>query len=259
MFLPAIHAENDLPTLHAFIRANPLGLLTTAIHSPTQAFPVLQASHLPFVLDVPDSDDSSPSSSSDKPLGILRAHMARANPQVKAMTETMQPAGGQPQTLEQDVLILFNGPSQHYVTPKFYTATKPVTGKVVPTWNYSAVQVYGKLKLYLDAKSDATQAFLDKQMADLSRMCETSIMGFARPWEVDDAPEAFVNMKKKAIVGIEVEITSVAGKWKMSQEMGEGDRKGVAEGFEGIGNEDMAAVVREREDLMLRKKMAAAS
>ncbi|KAL0261582.1 hypothetical protein SLS55_003012 [Diplodia seriata] len=258
MYLRAAHAEHHLPTLRAFIRANPLGIFTTALPSPAQTFPLLQSSHVPFLLDIGDE-------SSETELGTLRAHIARANPQSKAMIESLssQKENGTntgPRTLEQDVLILFNAPVHHYVTPKFYRATKPATGKVVPTWDYAAVQVYGRAKIYFDSKDPATDAYLAKQVADLSRMAETEVMGYEKPWEVADAPAPYVDALKKAIVGVEVEVTSMAGKWKMSQELAEGDREGVVKGFEGLGSEvgsEMARVVKEREELMERRKAEA--
>ncbi|EKG11949.1 Negative transcriptional regulator [Macrophomina phaseolina MS6] len=257
MYLRAIHAEHHIPTLRAFIRAHPLGIFTTAIASPSNAFPLLQSSHIPWLLDVGDE-------SSETELGVLRGHLARANPQSKAMIEHLSAqqqaaaAGeGAPRTLEHDVLILFNAPAHHYVSPKFYVETKPATGKVVPTWDYAAVQVYGKARVYFDARSGATDAFLQKAVADLSERSEREIMGHEQPWRVEDAPKPYVEALKKAIIGVEVEITDMAGKWKMSQEMPEGDRKGVASGFEALGSElgrEVAEMVREREDLMVRRK-----
>ena len=246
MYLRAIHAEQHVPTLRAFIRANPLGIFTTAIDSPS--FPLLQSSHIPFVLDVQDE-------SSETELGVLRGHMARANPQAKALIEavtkdsTGDAESTAPQTLTRDVMVLFNGPADHYVTPKFYIETKPTTGKVVPTWNYSAVQCYGQLTVYHSTKDAALGEFLDRQIADLSAHAETSIMGHEQPWKVDDAPASFIELLKKAIIGIEIKITDIGGKWKMSQEMGVRDRMGVVEGFEALGTEkgkEIAETVRQR-------------
>jgi transcriptional regulator len=78
------------------------------------------------------------------------------------MMDTLVASGTSTNTLEQEVLVLFTATSHHYVTPKFYTETKPVTAKVVPTWNYSAVQGYGRATLYFDSKSDVTSEFLSK-------------------------------------------------------------------------------------------------
>lgn len=238
MHLPPKHAENDIPTLRSFIRPNPLGLITTALDSPN--YPLLQTSHVPLVLDVENESDAAE-------LGILRGHMARGNPQVKAMIENLSENGGQ---LEKEILVLFNGPAHHYVTPKFYTETKPTTGKVVPTWNYSAVEVYGKARVFFDSKAAATNEFLDKQISDLSLMCEKEIMGYKeKPWLVSDAPEPYLEIMKKGIVGIEIVIGRIGGKVKMSQEMRQGDREGVIEGFEAMGTDvakEIAACVRAR-------------
>ena len=83
-------------------------------------------------------------------------------------------------------------------------------------------------------------------------MAETQIMGYEKPWKVDDAPERYVDLLKKNIIGIEIEVTSLGGKFKMSQEMGSEDQQGVAEGFEALGTADgdyVAKTVRERNGL----------
>lgn len=245
MYLRDVHSEKDLPTLNQFIQDNPLGLLTTALESST--FPFLQTSHIPWILDLPTSTAETPN------FGTLRGHIARANPQAKAFIEAAKAAESSADgtyTLPRDVLVLFNGPADHYVTPKFYTATKPATGKVVPTWNYAAVQVYGRARIFHDAKTESTRAFLDRQIRDLTSHGEVNVMGHGEgAWAVEDAPESYVEVLKKAIVGVEIVIGEIGGKWKMSQEMSVGDQEGVAEGFEGLGTEvgrEMAGMVRER-------------
>jgi predicted FMN-binding regulatory protein PaiB len=130
-------------------------------------------------------------------------------------------------------MILFNAPVNHYVTPKFYVETKPATGKVVPTWNYAAVQAYGTATFYTDATSRTTE-YLSKQISDLSNLAETNIMGHERPWQVSDAPERYVDLLRKSIIGVEIEITRLEGKFKMSQELAAGDRAGVIDGFKKI-------------------------
>lgn len=255
MYLRAAHAEHDIPLLQQFIHDNPLGILTTAIKSTDHAF--IQSSHIPFLLDLPENP--TPSQDEDQPLGILRGHVAKQNPQAKALIEALSTQSTS-QELPDEVLILFNGAHHHYVTPKFYTETKPSTGKVVPTWNYSAVQVYGKIKVYVDSKSEETAAFLSKQVDDLSRHAEIS-MGFTggeRPaaWNVGEAPVSYVEMLKKNIIGIEIRIERLQGKFKMSQEMGVGDREGVIKGFEALGSdvgEGIARLVKERGDMKDRK------
>ncbi|KAL4147220.1 hypothetical protein PRNP1_010976 [Phytophthora ramorum] len=247
MYLRADHAEKSLPALRAFIRANPLGVLTTAIES--SAFPLLQCSHIPWVLDIGDD-------SSETDFGTLRGHMARANPQAKAMVASAkaraQSAGlepGQPMQLEKEVMVLFNAPVNHYVTAKFNVETKPATGKVVPTWNYAAVQAYGVVTVYYDMKAETSSAYLGQQIRDLSHMAESKIMGFKEPWKVEDAPASYIRTMTKAIVGVEIKITSLGGKWKMSQEESLGDRAGIIQGFQSMGTDAgnwMATTITER-------------
>ncbi|KAJ8104411.1 transcriptional regulator PAI 2-type [Lipomyces tetrasporus] len=240
MYLRSVHAESSIPLLLQFVRDNPMGILTTAI--PSSAYPLLQSSHIPWVLDVPDSPDAPEK-------GRLRGHMAKQNPQTKAIIDSLT-AGRAPSPtsqLQEEVLVLFNGPYHHYVTPKFYTETKPSTGKVVPTWNYAAVQIYGKATIYYDSASPETSAYLSKQIDDLSRHCETGIMGYTGgekegPWQVSDAPDRYIEIMKKNIIGIEIVIERLEGKFKMSQEMGKADREGVVDGFNNLGTDVGAGV-----------------
>ncbi|KAJ5778123.1 hypothetical protein N7520_001369 [Penicillium odoratum] len=258
MHLRADHAETNIPTLQQLIHDNPLGILTTAIKS-EQAF--IQSSHIPFVLDVPSSNDDD----SETPLGVLRGHMAKQNPQAKALMEALaqQSQSQDSETLElpDEVLVLFNVPHHHYVTPKFYTETKPVSGKVVPTWNYAAAQAYGKIRIYCNSKSEETGNFLQRQIEDLSQHAETSQMGYTggeKPtaWSVDEAPLSYVELLKKNIIGIEIRIERLQGKFKMSQEMGRGDREGVVKGFGELGTDigdGMARMVKERGEIKDRR------
>ncbi|KAG8666569.1 hypothetical protein FPOAC2_11686 [Fusarium poae] len=244
MYIRATHAETDLRVLRHLIRDNPLGMLTTGIKSPTHSF--LQSSHIPFILDTQDE-------SSETELGRLRGHLARQNPQSKAMIEHCTSNPGSKSFLEDEVLVIFTKPTHHYVTPKFYTETKPATGKVVPTWNYAAAQVYGKARIYYE-NTEETSNFLGKAVSDLTDNSETKIMGYTgggRPtqWKVTDAPEKYVDLLKRNIIGIEIEVTKLEGKFKMSQEMGKGDQDGVIKGFESLGTEagdDIAKIVQER-------------
>ncbi|CAG8043672.1 unnamed protein product [Penicillium nalgiovense] len=241
MYLRAVHAEGQLPVLQQFIRDNPLGILTTAIKSPIYSF--IQSSHIPFVLDVLPSigaDDTIPP-------GILRGHMAKQNPQAKVLIEAL---AGQNAA----------GDNKLELTDE----TKPASGKVVPTWNYSAVQAYGKISVYCNSKAEETGAFLQKQIQDLSQQSETGIMGYTggdkkSAWNVSDAPVNYVELLKKNIIGIEIRVERLQGKFKMSQEMGEGDREGVVQGFEELGSEigkGIADCVRERAALKEQQKSA---
>ncbi|KIW27514.1 uncharacterized protein PV07_07247 [Cladophialophora immunda] len=244
MYLRAVHAELHTPALRQFIRENPLGLLITSLSSPN--FPTIQCTHIPWVLDVEDD-------SSETELGRLRGHLARQNPHSKALIEAAQqhqqhqqqqstsdkgtPPPSGLQSLKEEVSVIFNGPAHHYVTPKFYVDTKPATGKVVPTWNYSAVQVYGTATVHYDTHLEGTGKFLQRQISDLSSHAETTIMGYERPWSVKDAPERYIELLRKNIIGIEIEVTRLEGKYKMSQELGNADRQGVVKGFAALNTQ----------------------
>lgn len=257
MHLRTHHAVRDLPTLHAFIRAHPLGVLTTSL--PSENFPTLQCSHIPWVLDSEDGTQNDPGESEQggksSSLGVLRGHIARANPQSKAMIEAVTAnstqqsdgymSGSTAEVLPGEVLIIFTSPVDHYITPHFYVESKPATGKVAPTWNYAAVQVYGRVIVYHDSKDEATGLFLHQQLSDLAVLGEEGVMGYARgdggidegrgtvpAWKIADAPEEYISVLRKNIVGMRVEITRVEGRFKVSQERPERDRDGVVDGLE---------------------------
>ncbi|KAJ5178766.1 hypothetical protein N7492_001976 [Penicillium capsulatum] len=156
-------AEGSVPALFEFIKQNPLGLLITAISSPS--YPYLQSSHIPWVLDGSSTSLDAPAKSR------LHGHLPRQNTQVKATIEDASQSSTQ---VTKDLMIIFTGLPRHYVSSKFYTETKPSTGKVVPTWNYSAVQVYGKATIYFDPSSK-TSAYLSQQIHDLSELCRDDV------------------------------------------------------------------------------------
>ena len=208
MYQPPAFREDRTDVQHALIRAHPLGLLITA--GPAG----LVANLFPFLLDGAGPEK-----------GTLRLHIARANPQWRELEAVEQ------------CLVVFQGP-QDYVTPSWY-ATKRETGKVVPTWNYATVHVWGRPRVMND------DAWLRRQLDDLTASRE----GLREvPWKVDDAPADFVAMQMRAIVGIEIPIDRIEGKWKMSQNRPEADRAGVIEGFRATGERtaEIAALVAER-------------
>jgi len=153
-------------------------------------------------------------------LGTLAAHMARANEQWRTLDG-------------QSVLVVFQGP-QIYITPAFYE-TKRETGKVVPTWNYAMVQARGLARVHADP------AWLDGQIGALTDRHEEKR---PRPWAVEDAPRPYIESQMRGIVGVEIEIAAIEGKWKVSQNRPEADRRGVAEGLANAAP-DMAALVRD--------------
>ena len=161
----------------------------------------LAANPVPLVLD--------PSGGA---FGTLRGHLARANDQ----WSTYDPAV--------ECLAIFQG-ADGYVTPSWYE-TKRETGKVVPTWNYAVVQAYGRMTAIDDP------AWLRAQVDALTRQHESSR---AAPWAVTDAPPAFVAAQLKGIVGIEIEITRIEAKWKLSQNRKAADIAGVVEGLRADG------------------------
>lgn len=148
----------------------------------------------------------------DSGKGTLRAHLARANPQWREL------AAGQ------ECLIVFQH-SGAYITPNWYQ-TKQETGKVVPTWNYAAVQAWGVPRVIEDP------AWLRQMVGELTRKHEASQ---PKPWKVEDAPADYVDAQLKAIVGLEIPITRIEGKWKMSQNRPEADRAQVAAGLAAQG------------------------
>ncbi len=156
----------------------------------------LVANLLPFVLKTGGSER-----------GMLQAHMARANPQWRELDD-------------QAVLVVFRG-TDAYVSPSLY-ATKKETGKVVPTWNYAMVQARGKAKLRDHGD------WLTPQLGALVTAREASR---PQPWSITDAPADYIEAQKRAIVGVEIEITELEGKWKVSQNQPEANRRSVAEGF----------------------------
>src|SRR5215472_10287712 len=153
--------------------------------------------------------------------GVLQAHMARANPQWREIDD-------------QAVLVVFRG-SDAYVSPSLY-ATKKETGKVVPTWNYAMVQVRGKARLRDDVD------WLTPQLGALVTAREATR---AQPWAIADAPADYIEAQKKAIVGVEIEIAAIEGKWKVSQNQPETNRRSVIAGFStDESTREMAELVR---------------
>ncbi|HKN29284.1 MAG TPA: FMN-binding negative transcriptional regulator [Roseiarcus sp.] len=208
MYEPPLHREDDLAKQHALIRARPLGLLVS--HGPQG----LLANAIPFLID-----------SAASRLGTLKGHVARANPQWRDLRDNPE------------ALVVFQG-TDHYVSPSWY-ATKRETHKVVPTWNYVMVQARGAAKVFDDDE------WLSRQIEALTRAQEA---GRAEPWAVSDAPADFIAAQRKAIVGIEIEIADIRGKWKTSQNRSAADRAGVVAGLEALGDEEavaMAAIVKE--------------
>jgi len=194
MYIPSSFAEEDVPTLHAFIEAHPLATLVTAVGGAQGLF----ATHLPLLLDRAAGR-----------FGRLIGHIARANPHARQLSAETNEA-----------LVVFTGPDA-YITPAWY-ATKAETGRVVPTWNYAAVHAYGRVTLHSDPQ------FLRPHLEELTRRHEPTRGG---SWEMSDAPAEYIAQQLRAIVGVEIAIERLEGKWKMSQNRGAADIDGVVHGL----------------------------
>ncbi len=167
--------------------------------------------------------------------GVLRAHLARANPQWQEIGQELEQEIEETTDSQHEALIVFQG-TQGYISPSFY-ATKQETGKVVPTWNYTTVQAHGTLRFTHD------KDWLLQQVTQLTNQHEANR---TQPWAVDDAPDDFIQSQLRAIVGLEMTITSLEGKWKVSQNRPEQDRHGVVAGLRAQGcpvSQDMANLV----------------
>ncbi len=197
MYLPAHFEEKRPALLHEFVRAHPLGLLVT--HA---AGDELRADTIPFLLDADPAGGP----------GILRGHVARAN---ALWRETRTDA---------DSLVVFQGP-QAYISPSFYPS-KAEHGKVVPTWNYVMVQAHGRLRAIDDAHWARSL---------VTRLTERFEAARAAPWAVGDAPADYLATMLGAIVGIEIVLTALTGKWKVGQNRSAADRAGIARGLADAG------------------------
>jgi transcriptional regulator len=209
MYQPPHFREDRLEVQHGLIRAHPLGLLVSA------GSRGLVANLVPFLLDHAASA-----------LGTLLCHVARANDQWRELQTASE------------CLVVFQGP-QDYVTPS-WLASKRETGKVVPTWNYATVMAWGAPRVTDD------QEWLRRQISALTESREASRTA---PWSVGDAPPEYVAAQMKGIVGIEIPIYRIEGKWKMSQNRSESDRAGIVAGFREQGGDqslEIADLVTER-------------
>ncbi len=191
MYTPTHFSESRVEVMHDLIRAHSLATLVTITANG------LTANHIPLLL----SEDPAP-------YGTLQGHVARANP---IWRETVS---------GREVLAIFQG-ANAYITPSWYP-TKQETGKVVPTWNYSVVHAYGTLSVIDDTE------WIRSQVERLTAHRESDR---AQPWAVSDAPREYTEKLLTALVGIEIVITRLEGKWKWSQNQSEANQTGVVRGL----------------------------
>jgi transcriptional regulator len=196
MYRPTHFRQDDPAELQALIDSVPFATLVTI----AEGRPI--ASHVPMLLDV----DRGPN-------GTLVCHVARANPQWRSLTP------------ETEALAVFLGPDA-YVSPNWYES-KREHGRVVPTWNYVAVHAWGPVRLIEDPVD--LRALVDR----LTRRHEANE---PQPWNITDAPESYLRDQLRGIVGLEIAITRIEGKWKLSQNRPEADIQGVIDALDASGS-----------------------
>ena len=209
MYLPKHFEQTDLEALYALIEHSPFGILVTA--SPDG----IEANHLPFELD-----------RSQGTHGSLLCHVARSNP-------VWQHAP----SLTTDSLVIFQGPSA-YISPSLY-ASKQETHMVVPTYNYAAVHVSGQVTVHDDVRW--VRGLVSRLTGKFEKQREV-------PWKMGDAPASYIDERLSHIVGLEIRISHLTGKWKLNQNRSEADRRSVIAGLN-TGNADEKAVAQ----LMVRQ------
>ncbi len=196
MYTPSVNAEKDVSTLREFVRENPLCALVTTTGSSG-----LVASHIPMLLH-----------ENGQGFGTLRGHVARANSQWQDFNTA------------EEALAIFTGP-QHYISASWYPG-KAVHGKEVPTWNYVAVHAYGTMRVVEDA---------DWLLEHLRTLTDKNEVIAEVPWQVADAPPDFIAKMSKAIVGMELVVSRMEARWKVSQNRNEVDAAGIMDGLESLG------------------------
>jgi transcriptional regulator len=204
VYVPAHFNEDRVDVLHELIRASGLATLVSMTADG------MIASHAPFMLD-PDP----------APYGTLVGHLAKANPHARLADRGVQ------------TLVIFQGPDG-YITPSYYAAKKE-HGKVVPTWNYTAIHAYGTLEVFDDP---------DRLLDIVTRLTNRHESSRTQRWAVSDAPDDFVQGMLRGIVGIAVPIARLQGKVKMSQNRPASDQAGVVDGLRLDGRADLAEAVK---------------
>ncbi|MCX7094524.1 MAG: FMN-binding negative transcriptional regulator [Methylobacter sp.] len=202
MYIPTQFEQSDVEIMHELIRNRPLATLVTLGANG------INANHIPLYLE-PTAE----------PFGVLRGHIARANPLWRDLAADVE------------TLAIFHGPDA-YISPSWY-ATKQETDKVVPTWNYAVVHAYGTLRIIDDA------VWVRAQLEALTQQHEAA---FPEPWAVSDAPEDFTEKLLGAVVGIEMVITRLTGKWKVSQNQPLQNQLSVIQGLNGSGQSGAVAM-----------------
>lgn len=213
MYVPRKFRVEDTTKLHSAMRE--IAVATAVSHGPDG----MVASQVPVEVDV-----------NPAPFGTVRFHLTRANPQTAAFTDDSK----------SEVLLVFQGP-QSYVTPSWYPS-KYQTGKVVPTLNYVSIHAYGRGRIIDDTER------LKEHLGRLTAHFESP---FQDKWGLDDAPASYIDGMCRAIIGVEIALTRIDGKWKLSQNKSHTDQVGVTNGLRVQADENslrMADLVEEAQN-----------
>lgn len=205
MYLPSHFGVTEPEALHELMRAHPLGALITCGELG------LDANHLPFEFDAGEGEH-----------GVLRAHVARNNPLWQEVKEG------------DEVLVIFKA-VDGYVSPSWYPS-KQAHHQQVPTWNYAVVHAHGRIRVRDDAR------FVRRLLASLTRVHEAAEPA---PWKMADAPRDYIEAMVQAVVGIEIEVSQLVGKFKLSQNKEEADRQGAVDALQAKGQTALAAAMQQ--------------
>lgn len=199
MYIPFHFASTNPQVMHELILAHPLGALVT--HGEQG----LDANHLPFEFDAEGGEH-----------GVLRAHVSRSNPLWQEARDG------------DEVLVIFKG-ADAYISPNWYPS-KQLHHQQVPTWSYSVVHAHGRIRIRDDAR------FVKRLLANLTRAHEAAEPA---PWKMADAPREYIEAEVLAVVGIEIEISQLVGKFKLNQNKEEADRLGAASVLQARGQKEI--------------------
>jgi transcriptional regulator len=202
VYTPKHFEESRIDVLHEFMRTRSLATLVV------KGSRGLNANHIPVALHAEPA-----------PFGTLRAHVSRGN----ELWKDHDPAV--------EALAIFTGP-QAYVTPSWYPSKKR-NGEAVPTWNYVTVHAHGPLRVIEDRE------WLRAHLEELTRLNESHR---AEPWRISDAPGDYVERLLGGIVGVEIQVSRIEGKWKASQNQTAENRAGVIEGLSDLRDAEASAV-----------------
>ena len=208
MFQPRFFKQTNTQQMLAFIAQHPMASIVS------MSSDGLIGNHIPMLVVQRQVEG-------EQEQYYLQGHVARANSLCKDIDSST------------DVLAMFIGPDG-YVSPNWYPSKK-TDPRTVPTWNYVAVHVTGKISFYQDKE------WLKKHLENLSRTHETKIN---QSWQLSDAPDDYIDKMLKAIVGIEININNIKGNTKMSQNHSAENRQGVIEGLTALGQQEVASWVK---------------